>query len=109
MAERWAKEYPDIKIVTAHPGWSDTPAVEEAYGDLKKYLEPLRSPWEGAEGIAWLVGAPASKLESGEMYLDRAVQPKHIAGPFYTEGSHTKNTNEEIDSFMSKLKEVTGV
>lgn len=109
MAEEWSKEHTDIKIVTAHPGWSDTPAVDEAFGDAKKYLQPLRSPWEGAEGIAWLVGASKTKIESGEFYLDRKVQPKHIAGLFYSEGSYTKNTKEEVDSFMSKLKEAAGV
>ena len=109
LAERWAAAYPDVKIVTAHPGWSDTPAVEEAFGDLKKYLQPLRTPWQGAEGIAWLVGTPSQNIQSGQVYLDRAVQPKHIAGLFYSQGSFTKNTKAEVDDFMAKLEEATGV
>lgn len=109
LAERWSKEYPEIPIVTAHPGWSDTPAVDDAFGDAKKYLQPLRSPWQGAEGIAWLVGTNKSNIRSGEVYLDRTVQPKHIAGLFYSEGSHTKNTPGEVDAFMSKLKEAAGI
>lgn len=109
LAEEWSKEHTDIKIVSAHPGWSDTPAVDEAFGDAKKYLQPLRTPWEGAEGIAWLVGTPNKNIQSGEVYLDRKVQPKHIAGLFYSEGSFTKNTAKEVDSFMIKLKEATGV
>lgn len=109
MAERWSKEYPEIPIVTAHPGWSDTPAVEEAFGDAKKYLQPLRTPWEGAEGIAWLVGTSKKNIQSGELYLDRSVEPKHIAGLFYSEGSYTKNTAAEVDEFMSNLKKAAGV
>ena len=95
--------------MTAHPGWSDTPAVDEAFGDAKKYLQPLRSPWEGAEGIAWLMGTAKKNIQSGEVYLDRKVQPKHIAGVFYSEGSHTKNKPAEVDEFMAKLKEAAGI
>jgi NAD(P)-dependent dehydrogenase (short-subunit alcohol dehydrogenase family) len=109
LAERWSQEYTDIKIVTAHPGWSETPAVDEAFGDAKKYLQPLRSPWEGAEGISWLVGTAASKIQSGALYLDRKVQPKHVAGPFYSEGSYTKNTKPEVDAFMAKLEDAAGI
>lgn len=109
LAERWSKEHPEIPIVTAHPGWSDTPAVDEAFGDLKKYLQPLRSPWEGAEGIAWLVGTQKDNIKSGELYLDRYVQPKHIAGVFYTEGSYTKNTPDQVDDFMASLEKAAGI
>ena len=90
-------------------GWSDTPAVDEAFGDAKKYLQPLRTPWEGAEGITWLVGTAKKNIRSGEVYLDRTVQPKHIAGLFYSTGSYTKNTPAEVDAFMSKLKEAAGI
>jgi len=39
----------------------------------------------------------------GAFYLDREPQVKHIAGPFFTEGSYTKNTVEEVNLMMSKL------
>jgi hypothetical protein len=48
--------------------------VESAYGEKKKYLQPLRSQWEGAEGIVWLCVAPAEQLEGGAFYLDRSPQ-----------------------------------
>ena len=70
LAERLAKDVPEIKWVTVHPGWADTNAVEEAFGDNKKYLNPLREPWEGAEGVMWLLSADAGKLENGGFYLD---------------------------------------
>lgn len=83
LMERWAVEHPQVKCVSCHPGWTDTPAVDEAYGSQKKYLEPLRTPWEGSEGIAWLCVAPAGELDSGSFYLDRKPGPKHMAGPFF--------------------------
>lgn len=48
LCERWAALHPSIKFVTAHPGWTQTPAVDAAYGTQKKYLEPLRTPWQGS-------------------------------------------------------------
>jgi len=108
-AEEMTKAKPDIKWVTTHPGWTMTPAVDDAYGDNKKYLEPMRTPWEGAEGIAWLMGAKKDDLEGGELYLDRKTSPKHLAGPAFSEGSFTKNSREEVNEMMTKLKEAAGL
>ena len=47
------------------------------------------------------------KLESGAFYLDRRPQVKHLAGPFFSEGSFTKNTVEEIEQMMKKLNDMT--
>ena len=41
----------------------------------------MRDLHQGAEGIAWLVGAaPTEELRPGAFYLDRAPQPKHMTG-----------------------------
>jgi len=109
VAEQLAKQKNGITFLAAHPGWADTPAVDDAFGSSKKMFEPLRTPWAGAEGISWLMNAPKRKLENGAFYLDRATQSKHIAGPFMTEGTFTKNAQSEIDAFMSKLKEACGI
>lgn len=77
--------------------------MDKAYGENKKYLEPLRSLWEGAEGIIWLCIAPTEQIEGGAFYLDRTPQVKHLAGPFFTEGSFTKNTPEEVAEMMTNL------
>lgn len=69
-----------MKIVSCHPGWTSTPGVDAAYGSSQSYLEPLRTLWQGSEGIIWLLVAPASKLESGAFYLDREAQVKHMGG-----------------------------
>ena len=104
LAERWATEFPSVKFATAHPGWTATDAVDAAFGDDKKYLEPMRNTWEGAEGICWLVGTDKKNIDSGAFYLDRKTQKKHIAGAFMTEGSYTRNTKAEVDEMMAKLK-----
>mmetsp|Transcript_4782 Transcript_4782/g.8912 ORF Transcript_4782/g.8912 Transcript_4782/m.8912 type:complete len:427 (+) Transcript_4782:22-1302(+) len=109
MAERFTKEYPEITFVSSHPGWTKTAAVDEAYGSQAKYLEPMRTMWEGAEGICWLTATSKTNLQGGEFYLDRRPQRKHIAGPFMSDGSFTKNTEKEVDEMMKKLEEESGV
>jgi len=104
LCERWSEICPSVKFVSCHPGWTQTPAVDAAYdAQTKKYLEPLRSPWEGAEGIAWLCVAPSEELVSGAFYLDRKAEPKHLAGAFFSEGSYTKNSAQEVDEMMTRL------
>jgi hypothetical protein len=36
--EELSKIYNDIKFVSCHPGWVDTPGVESAYGKELLYL-----------------------------------------------------------------------
>lgn len=105
LMERWAEEHPKVKCVTCHPGWTDTPAVSEAYGSQKKYLEPLRTPWQGSEGIIWLCVADGGELQSGAFYLDREPQVKHLAGPFFTKGGYTRNTPAQVDDMLRLLSE----
>jgi dehydrogenase/reductase SDR family protein 12 len=100
LAEEFAKLYPQIKTLSCHPGWSLTPAVDSAFGENKKYLEPLRTTWQGAEGIGWLMGVKGSYLVNGAFYLDRSPQRKHL-GPVT---SYTKNTENEIEDMMANLK-----
>jgi len=92
--------------VTCHPGWAATNAVDEAFGENKKYLEPMRSTWQGAEGFCWLMSTDKNNLKNGAFYLDRKLQKKHIAGPFMTEGGYTKNSQAEVDEIMKNLKEL---
>eukprot|EP00592_Proboscia_alata_P004726 CAMPEP_0194378800 /NCGR_PEP_ID=MMETSP0174-20130528/37098_1 /TAXON_ID=216777 /ORGANISM="Proboscia alata, Strain PI-D3" /LENGTH=344 /DNA_ID=CAMNT_0039161079 /DNA_START=44 /DNA_END=1078 /DNA_ORIENTATION=+ len=108
LAERYASLYPGLMFLSCHPGWASTPAVDSAYGSGKKLLEPLRSPWEGAEGIAWLMHTDKANLENGGFYLDRCPRRKHVSGPFMTEGTFTKNTKENVDEMMRKLSEKCG-
>ena len=110
LAEELSKQNNGVKYVSAHPGWSDTAAVDDAFGSNKKLFEPLRKVWSGAEGLAWLMGgANGNTLQNGSFYLDREVQPKHLAGAFMTEGSYTKNSKSEIQSLMANLKKTCGI
>ena len=84
----------------------DTPGVDGWLGRGKLALQPLRTLWQGTEAIAWLCAAPRAQLHGGEFYLDRAPRTKHLAGPLFTEGFLTKNSDEECAELMEKLEEV---
>lgn len=107
LMEKWAIDHPKVKCMSCHPGWTDTPAVDEAYGAQKKFLEPLRTPYQGSEGIAWLCVVPGDRLESGAFYLDREPRVKHLAGLFFTEGSFTKNSLGDVDEMIRRLGELS--
>jgi hypothetical protein len=88
----------------------DTPGVASAYGRTGKVLlSPLRTPYQGAEGIAWLCAAPKQKLQPGALYLDRQVQPFHLPGGYLlNRGGHaTKNTDGEVEELMTSLEAKT--
>eukprot|EP00933_Yihiella_yeosuensis_P044245 TRINITY_DN39356_c0_g1_i1.p1 TRINITY_DN39356_c0_g1~~TRINITY_DN39356_c0_g1_i1.p1 ORF type:complete len:325 (-),score=48.73 TRINITY_DN39356_c0_g1_i1:52-1026(-) len=102
LCEHWAKHSNSkIPFVSCHPGWTDTPGVDFAYGSTKKWLEPMRTTWEGAEGICWLCVAPREELESGAFYLDRKPQDKHVV-------SWTANKEKDIEDMVAAMKEETG-
>jgi dehydrogenase/reductase SDR family protein 12 len=109
LAEQFTKLHPEIAWVSCHPGWAQTTGVDDSLGESKKYLEPLRDEWQGAEGIAWLMSTDRNKLESGAFYLDRRPQQKHVSGLFMTEGSRTKNTPAEVNDMMENLKKAAGL
>ena len=111
LANEFSKDpnHAGVTYVSCHPGWTRTAAVQDAFGDQAKYLEPMREPWQGAEGIAWLASTDRKNLVNGAFYLDRKVQKQHISGPFMTEGSFTKNSEEEIKSMMEHLKKAAGL
>lgn len=104
LAEAWARAHPRVTVVSCHPGWTLTEGVEAAYGSSKSYLEPLRSLWEGCEGILYLLAAPRAEIKSGEFYLDREPAPKHLSGMLWGENSLTQNTAGEVQDMLAQLE-----
>lgn len=104
LCEHWALCHPTVKVVSCHPGWTQTEGVDAAFGSNKSKFEPLRSIKEGSEGIEWLCVALSENIVSGAFYLDRYPQTKHLAGAFFSEGSYTKNSSAEIADMIHKLQ-----
>ena len=82
LNEAWAARVPAGEVVfhALHPGWVDTPGVNEALPGFSRLLSPLgllRSAREGADTLVWLAADARPLLTSGDFWLDRETRPTH--------------------------------
>lgn len=78
LNEMWAIAEPDVTFVAMHPGWADTPGVQESIPGFRRVTRPiLRTPREGADTIAWLAAVPRIPGESGSFWCDREQRGIH--------------------------------
>ena len=55
LTEEWAKQHPQVNFYSMHPGWADTPAVQNSMPDFYERMKnKFRSPAEGADTVVWL-------------------------------------------------------
>ena len=74
----WAKHEPDIEFAAMHPGWADTPGVQESIPLFRTVTRPiLRTVSQGADTIAWLAAVDPLPRESGLFWCDRSVRGIH--------------------------------
>ncbi|MEO0436878.1 MAG: SDR family NAD(P)-dependent oxidoreductase [Pseudomonadota bacterium] len=81
VTEEWAKDWADDGVVVnaMHPGWADTPGVEDALPGFHTITKRvLRSPEEGADTIVWLAAASEAADVSGKLFLDREARTTHL-------------------------------
>jgi NAD(P)-dependent dehydrogenase (short-subunit alcohol dehydrogenase family) len=84
LNEMWAAGRADPRFYAMHPGWADTPGVQESLPKFRTLTKPLlRTSEQGADSILWLaslatgdVSAPAT----GSFICDRQVRPIHKLG-----------------------------
>ena len=107
LNEMWAKEEPYVEFAAMHPGWADTPGVQESLPLFRTLTKPiLRSAEQGADTIAWLAAVRPLPDRSGLFWSDREVRPIHKLPQ--TKKSDTTSArealwalcNEEIDPFL---------
>jgi len=80
LTELWAERLADRGIVVhaMHPGWADTPGVEESLPLFRKITKPfLRTPEQGADTIVWLAASDEAATQSGKFWHDRRPRPTH--------------------------------
>ena len=74
----WAENEPDVEFAAMHPGWADTPGVQESIPLFRTVTRPiLRTAAQGADTIAWLAAVNPLPRESGAFWCDRAVREIH--------------------------------
>jgi NAD(P)-dependent dehydrogenase (short-subunit alcohol dehydrogenase family) len=78
LNEIWAERVPETQFVAMHPGWADTPGVQESIPGFRRVTAPiLRSAREGADTIAWLAAVDTLPSASGTFWCDRETWPIH--------------------------------
>ena len=83
LNEMWADRVPHHEVVfhALHPGWADTPGVDDALPGFGKLLGPLlRTPLQGADTMVWLTADDRPTKSSGDFWHDRAVRSTHKLG-----------------------------
>ena len=78
LNEMWAERVPETEFVAMHPGWADTPGVQESIPGFRRLTQPiLRSARDGADTIAWLAAIDVLPSASGTFWCDRETWPIH--------------------------------
>lgn len=84
LNEMWAERVPSDEIVfqALHPGWADTPGVEDALPTFRKVVGPLlRDGDEGSDTMVWLAADDGRPVDaSGGFWLDRRGKSIHKIG-----------------------------
>ncbi|MCB1706198.1 MAG: SDR family NAD(P)-dependent oxidoreductase [Halioglobus sp.] len=104
LTKLWAKQWrtDGITVNAMHPGWADTPGVQDALPLFRKMTRPvLRSVEEGADTIVWLAAATEAGDASGALFLDREIRPDHLL-------NSTREAPQECDKLVALLNGITG-
>ena len=81
LNEMWAARVPSSEVVfhAMHPGWADTPGVQESLPTFRKVVGPLlRTAEQGADTMVWLSADDGEPLATtGGFWLDRRRRSLH--------------------------------
>jgi len=68
----------DLVFSSTHPGWADTPGIQDSLPGFRKVMGPLlRDGRQGADTSAWLCWAPEPLESPGRFWHDRMPRPTH--------------------------------
>ena len=76
LAERWGAD--DITVAVMHPGWADTPGVQESLPRFRAITRPvLRDDAQGADTSVWLAAVDPAP-PTGLFWHDRVARPTSL-------------------------------
>ena len=76
LADRWS--FDAITLAAMHPGWADTPGVQESLPRFRRMTRPiLRDAAQGADTSVWLT-ATSPTPPTGRFWHDRVPRPTHL-------------------------------
>jgi NAD(P)-dependent dehydrogenase (short-subunit alcohol dehydrogenase family) len=78
LNEIWATKERSVHFDAMHPGWADTPGVQDSIPAFRRITKPiLRSAQQGADTIEWLAAVQLIPGPSGAFWSDREVRSIH--------------------------------
>lgn len=103
LTQEWAKAWESEGIVVnaMHPGWADTPGVQDSLPEFRSVTRRvLRNSEEGADTIFWLAAATEAGDVSGELFLDRLVHSPY----FMARTKERPPEREKLLQFLADFK-----
>ena len=107
LNEMWAERFGDrgVTFHALHPGWADTPGVDEGLPTFAKVMGPfLRTPEQGADTLVWLAADDAPLESNGGFWLDRVSRPIHKLPT-----TKWTDTAERREQLWNRIAELAGV
>lgn len=80
LNELWAERFGHLGVHfhALHPGWAETPGVQDALPTFSKMVGPLlRTPEQGADSLVWLAADDSPLTSNGGFWHDRRPRPIH--------------------------------
>ncbi len=80
LNRKWAEHVTggDVVFHVMHPGWAETPGVEDAMPIFNKVMGGLlRTPLEGGDTAVWLAASEDGAVQQDGIWLDREVRGEH--------------------------------
>lgn len=81
LNELWAQQIERTELVfhAMHPGWADTPGVQESLPQFRRLMKPLlRTPAEGVDTLVWLAADDGEPVRTtGDFWHDRRRRKIH--------------------------------
>ncbi len=80
LNEEWARraEASGVVFHSLHPGWADTPGVEDSLPRFYRYCKPiLRTPTQGSDTLVWLTADDTALGHNGLFWHDRHPRAIH--------------------------------
>ena len=104
LNEMWAQRVGKQSVVfqAVHPGWADTPGVQESLPTFRRIVGPLlRDTEAGADTMVWLASDDNEPLScTGRFWLDRRVRSIHRLRS--TRRSDTPARREDLWSWVTE-------
>ena len=106
LTQEWARDWANDGIVVnaMHPGWADTPGVQDALPLFRKITRSaLRTPEQGADTIVWMAVATEAAQATGKLFLDRQLRPTHLMRRTH----ETPHERRKLTDFMAQASDAS--